>query len=150
GGEIIKTLIDSFRYPRKGPGMLWEACAEKVRAGGGEVRMGCRAEALTYDDATKTWTITYSQGQNGSTKRETVEASSVVSSAPLRELVASLSPAVSEKAQTAAKALRYRDFLTVMLILKDRNVFDDNWIYVHDPHVSVGRIQNFKSWSPEM
>src|SRR5438046_10644685 len=50
----------------------------------------------------------------------------------------------------AADSLKYRDFLTVVLILKDRQAFDDNWIYIHDPSVKVGRVQNFKSWSPEM
>src|SRR5438477_255360 len=59
-------------------------------------------------------------------------------------------PAVSEKAKRAADSLKYRDFLTVMLILKNRDAFHDNWIYIHDPSVKVGRIQNFRSWSPEM
>jgi protoporphyrinogen oxidase len=57
---------------------------------------------------------------------------------------------VSESVLGAAKSLKYRDFLTVVLILKDRNAFSDNWIYIHDPTVKVGRVQNYKSWSPEM
>jgi protoporphyrinogen oxidase len=61
-----------------------------------------------------------------------------------------LSPQVSERTRRAAESLKYRDFITVMLILKERNMFDDNWIYIHDPSVKVGRIQNFRSWSPEM
>ena len=68
----------------------------------------------------------------------------------MRELVCGLSPAVSERTKRAAESLKYRDFLTVMLILKDREMFDDNWIYIHDPSVKVGRVQNFRSWSPEM
>ena len=68
----------------------------------------------------------------------------------MRELVCGLSPAVSERTKRAAESLKYRDFLTVMLILKDRQMFDDNWIYIHDPSVKVGRVQNFRSWSPEM
>src|SRR5207237_10470118 len=71
-------------------------------------------------------------------------------SAPMRELICGLSPAVSERAKRAAESLKYRDFLTVMLILKDRHMFDDNWIYIHDPSVKVGRVQNFRSCSPEM
>jgi protoporphyrinogen oxidase len=68
----------------------------------------------------------------------------------MRELVRGLTPKVSDRAIRAAESLKYRDFLTVMLILKDRQKFDDNWIYIHDPSVKVGRIQNFRSWSPEM
>jgi protoporphyrinogen oxidase len=79
-----------------------------------------------------------------------VEAEHVISSAPMRELARDLSPAVSERAKRAAESLKYRDFLTVMLILKDRQMFNDNWIYIHDPSVKVGRVQNFRSWSPEM
>jgi protoporphyrinogen oxidase len=93
------------------------------------------------------WTV-HSQGSSG--EKHSWSAHHLISSAPLRELTRSLRPAVSAAAQEAAGALRYRDFLTVMLILKDRHLFADNWIYIHDPRVRVGRIQNFKSWSPEM
>jgi protoporphyrinogen oxidase len=68
----------------------------------------------------------------------------------VRDLAGWLSPSLSPVARAAAGALSYRDFLTVVLIAPDRGVFNDNWIYVHDPTVKVGRIQNFKSWSPEM
>jgi len=68
----------------------------------------------------------------------------------MRHLAHGIKPGLSEKALKAADALKYRDFLTVMLILKDKKVFDDNWIYIHDPSVKVGRVQNFQSWSPEM
>ncbi len=81
---------------------------------------------------------------------QTIEAEHVISSAPMRELVLGLTPAVSERTRLAAESLKYRDFLTVMLILKNRDAFCDNWIYIHDPSVKVGRIQNFRSWSPEM
>jgi protoporphyrinogen oxidase len=145
--EVIKTLIDSFRYPRKGPGMLWEACAEKVKAQGGTIEMGCRAETLEYSEDRNSWKIGFvrTDGSKG-----TLEARAVISSAPLREVAKALEPKLSAEAVRAADALRYRDFLTVTLILEDRNVFDDNWIYIHDPNVKVGRVQNFKSWSPEM
>ena len=68
----------------------------------------------------------------------------------MRELINGLTPPVSDRAKRAANSLKYRDFLTVMLILKNRDAFNDNWIYIHDPSVKVGRIQNFRSWSPEM
>jgi protoporphyrinogen oxidase len=145
--KVIKTLINSFRYPRLGPGMMWEACSEKMKAVGGKLEMGCRVTRCSYDEASGTWTVEY-RDQLGDP--QTIEAEHVISSAPMRELVCGLSPAVSERTKRAAESLKYRDFLTVMLILKDRQMFDDNWIYIHDPSVKVGRVQNFRSWSPEM
>src|SRR5438034_9572540 len=68
----------------------------------------------------------------------------------MREVVCGLSPAVSDRTKRAAESLKYRDFLTVMLMLKDRQMFDDNWIYIHDPSVKGGRVQNFHSCSLEM
>jgi protoporphyrinogen oxidase len=80
----------------------------------------------------------------------TIPADHVISSAPISELARGLTPALSPAAAAAAKALKYRDFVTVALIAPDRQAFTDNWVYVHDPKVLVGRVQNFKSWSPEM
>ncbi|MEP7070966.1 MAG: NAD(P)/FAD-dependent oxidoreductase [Verrucomicrobiota bacterium] len=145
--KVIKTLINSFKYPRKGPGMMWEACAEKTKALGGVIAMGSRVTRCQYDDANGIWTTTY---QDEAGMEHTLRSEHVISSAPMRELINGLSPAVSERAHRAANSLKYRDFLTVMLILKNRDAFDDNWIYIHDPSVQVGRIQNFRSWSPEM
>jgi protoporphyrinogen oxidase len=145
--HVIKTLINSFRYPRRGPGMMWEACAEKTTAMGGKVEMGCKVVGLDYDAASETWTVSFKDPQGQIQK---LEAEHVISSAPMRELVRGIQPAVSEAAKAAADSLKYRDFLTVMLIVKNRDAFHDNWIYIHDPNVKVGRIQNFRSWSPEM
>jgi protoporphyrinogen oxidase len=145
--KVIKTLIDSFRYPRKGPGMMWEACAARVKERGGVIEMGRKVVGCAYDAEAELWTVTH-QGADG--VRSTTRARHVISSAPMRQLAHGIQPGLSEKALKAADALKYRDFLTVVLILKDRNVFDDNWIYIHDPSVKVGRVQNFKSWSPEM
>ena len=145
--RVIKTLINSFRYPRRGPGMMWEACAEKTKAMGGQIQMGSKVTRCAYDEATGDWQLEYTN-QNGETAA--IEAEHVISSAPMRSLVRGLTPAVSEPTRHAAESLKYRDFLTVMLILKERNVFSDNWIYIHDPSVKVGRVQNFRSWSPEM
>ena len=145
--KVIKTLINSFRYPRRGPGMMWEVCAEKMTELGGKLEMGCRVTRCSFDEASANWTIEYKDPQGAV---RAIEAEHVISSAPMRELVCGLSPSVSERTRRAAQSLKYRDFLTVMLILKDRQMFDDNWIYIHDPSVKVGRIQNFRSWSPEM
>jgi protoporphyrinogen oxidase len=145
--KVIKTLIDTFRYPRKGPGMMWEACADRIRERGGEVRMGERVVGCKYDADARRWTVTHvdSAGRTHQTVAE-----HVISSAPIRELAQGLQPTLSDNAKAAAARLKYRDFLTVVLILKDRDLFADNWIYIHDPSVRVGRVQNFKSWSPEM
>jgi protoporphyrinogen oxidase len=143
----IKSLISTFRYPRLGPGMLWEACAEHVRRQGGEVRLGHVVTDVRFDGVSQQWTVGFTTPDGA---RQEITADHVISSAPLREVVHALSPFPSERMRHAADKLGYRDFLTVALVLKDRQKFDDNWIYVHDPRVKVGRIQNFKSWSPEL
>src|SRR5947208_9376354 len=145
--KVIKTLINSFRYPRRGPGMMWQACAEKMKALGGELEMGCRVTRCSYEEATGRWAVDY-KDRNGDL--HTIEVEHIISSAPMRELVCGLSPKVSERTKHAAESLKYRDFITVMLILKDRHMFDDNCIYIHDPSVKVGRAQNFRSWSLQM
>lgn len=146
GENTIKTLIDSFHYPRKGPGMMWDHCAEKIERQGGKVLKGQRVTQLNRNAASGLWEV---EAETTEGKMQ-YEAKHVVCSAPLRETVLALTPALPKEALDAAKNLRYRDFLIVALILKERHVFDDNWIYIHDPKVKVGRIQNFKSWSPEM
>jgi protoporphyrinogen oxidase len=140
--KVIKTLIDTFRYPKKGPGMMWEECAEKIKQMGGEIVMNATVSEIAYSN--DKWNIGL-KDQNPATGFDYV-----ISSAPMRELVQKLIPTVPAKALKAANSLTYRDFITVVLILKDKKIFDDNWIYIHDPSVKVGRIQNFKSWSPYM
>jgi len=145
--QVVKTLIDTFRYPRLGPGMMWEACAEKVRSLGGEVLLGRSVVACRFDEANSSWTVT---ARSGDGALEEFRGEHVVSSMPIRQLAAQIEPRLPETAMRAANSLRYRDFLTVALILPERHRFNDNWIYIHDPNVKVGRVQNYKSWSPEM
>jgi protoporphyrinogen oxidase len=145
GGAVVKTLIESFQYPRKGPGMMWEAAARKVTAAGGRVLMGRDLQKLRFDDNNKIWRIEVATADG---RRENYTARHVVSSAPMRELVEKLTP--RPLSLLHARALRYRDFLTVALMVKKPDLFPDNWIYIHDPSVKVGRVQNFRSWSPEM
>jgi len=140
--KIIKTLIDSFRYPKKGPGMMWERCVEKSEALGVKVIMNTGVNEIHLTNSK--WNVKTSTGN-------TLEGFDfVLSSAPMRELVPSTYPKFPEKAFNASQDLKYRDFITVVLICKDEDAFTDNWIYIHDPNVKVGRIQNFKSWSPYM
>jgi protoporphyrinogen oxidase len=145
--QVVKTLIDTFRYPRLGPGMMWKAFAEKVRALGGEVLQGRSVVACRFDSASSSWTVT-SRTAGGAT--EEYRGEHLISSMPMRQLVEQIEPRLPEAAVRSGDSLRYRDFLTVGLILRERNRFTDNWIYIHDPNVKMGRLQNYKSWSPEM
>jgi protoporphyrinogen oxidase len=145
GAATVKTLIESFQYPRKGPGMMWQAASRKICALGGRILMGHELVALDYDAGRQRWRIEVAVEDGG---RETYTARHVVSSAPLRELVERIKP--TPISLLHARALRYRDFLTVALMVRKGETFPDNWIYIHDPSVKVGRVQNFRSWSPDM
>jgi protoporphyrinogen oxidase len=145
GDGVVKTLIETFQYPRRGPGMMWEAAAARVTERGGRILMDRELVELAYDHARSLWQIEVATGTGS---RETYTARHVVSSAPVRELVQKFSP--KPISLLHARELRYRDFLTVALMVNKPELFADNWIYIHDPSVKVGRVQNFGSWSPEM
>jgi protoporphyrinogen oxidase len=145
--DTVKTLISTFRYPRLGPGMMWEGAASRIATAGGKLVQGERVTGLEWSAADSAWRVTTRTADG---ELHTYDASDVVSTMPLRELVQALEPAPPHAVLVAAGSLRYRDFMTVALIVKDRGLFDDNWIYIHDPAVQVGRVQNFKSWSPAM
>jgi protoporphyrinogen oxidase len=140
-GNKVKSLISQFHYPRYGPGQLWEAMAREIEKRGGEVRLNSPVEKLIIEDGRVTQVIV-----NG----EPIEAAEVISSLPLRTAVGIAEPAPGPEVEAAAKGLRYRDFLTVGLVLDGEDLFPDNWIYIHEPDVRVGRIQNYRSWSPWM
>jgi protoporphyrinogen oxidase len=143
-GMATKTLLESFRYPRLGPGMMWEAARDRVVAGGNQVLMAHALDSLTQAPDTGLWRMT-AQGPDGEV---TINATHVISSAPMRELAGRIQPLPATLGH--AMDLKYRDFLTVALMVKGQDIFPDNWIYIHDSKVKVGRIQNFRSWSPEM
>ncbi len=148
GKPVIKTLIDTFRYPRKGPGMLWEACRDKINSMGGQICLDSYVFRCDHNTVDNQWLISYRDSKSHVTE---IKATHLISSAPLKDMVLNcLRPFVAPPALLAADALQYRDFLIVVLILKERHTFSDNWIYVHDASVDVARIQNFKSWSPDM
>ena len=144
-GMETKTLLETFRYPRQGPGMMWEAARDKVVAGGNHVLMGHSFKQLTQDQGTGRWKMQASKADGSIV---TIDAAHVISSAPMRELAARIHPLPASFGE--ASALRYRDFLTVALMIRSEDLFPDNWIYIHDSKVQVGRVQNFRSWSPEM
>jgi protoporphyrinogen oxidase len=145
GGDQIKTLIEEFEYPRLGPGMMWEAFTADVERNGGRVELNADVVRLHHDGA-KILGVDFRQ--NGIAT--TVPAATVLSSMPLRELIAKLDPPAPPAVVAAANRLNYRDFISVALMIDAPDLFPDNWIYVHDPQVKLGRIQNFKNWSPEM
>jgi protoporphyrinogen oxidase len=148
-GMQTKTLLESFRYPRQGPGMMWDAARDKVVAAGSHVLMGHALKQLA-SDGQGGWRLSATRvDANGQSCGETViRAAHAISSAPMRELAARLHPLPQSTLE--ASRLKYRDFLTVALKIRSADLFPDNWIYIHDSKVKVGRIQNFRSWSPEM
>jgi protoporphyrinogen oxidase len=141
-GMETKTLLESFRYPRKGPGMMWEAARDRVVEGGNHVLMAHGLKQLSQDS--EGWRMV-ATGPDGD---RVIHARDVISSAPMRELAGRIHPL--PKTLPDALDLKYRDFLTVALMIRSEDLFPDNWIYIHDSKVKVGRIQNFRSWSPEM
>ncbi|HKW08101.1 MAG TPA: NAD(P)/FAD-dependent oxidoreductase, partial [Candidatus Dormibacteraeota bacterium] len=144
--EIVTTLIDKFRYPRRGPGQMWERVAAIAEEKGHPVRLGRSVSAITHDRGEVTSITTTDEAG----RRETFEGSDFISSIPIRELVARLDPPAPATVRQAADSLGYRDFISIALMVDRAEVFPDNWIYIHDPGVRVGRIQNFKNWSPDM
>jgi protoporphyrinogen oxidase len=143
--QTIKTLIEEFDYPRLGPGMMWRAVTEEIHRQGGAVRLHREVVGIRRTGARVDSVIV--AGERG---EEEVAGDHFLSSMPVTQLVLRLSPPAPEPVREAARRLSYRDFLTVCLIVDRPDPFPDNWIYVHSPEVKVGRIQNFRSWSPEM
>jgi protoporphyrinogen oxidase len=145
-GEVVTTLIDKFRYPRLGPGQMWERVAEISAAKGHPILLGRSVQRINHEDGAATAVTTTTEDGRTETHRGT----HFISSMPIRELVAKLDPPAPERVRKAADSLGYRDFISIALMIDRANVFPDNWIYIHDPGVRVGRIQNFKNWSPDM
>ncbi|GFO60934.1 hypothetical protein GMST_32590 [Geomonas silvestris] len=144
-GSALKTLTERFDYPRLGPGMMWEALAEASRALGGKLQLESRVTRI-FHDGRRVQAVEVAQG--GRLMR--LSAPRVIATLPLKELVLALSPEPPPEVLAAAGRLRYRDFLMVALIVENPEIFPDNWIYIHDDSVRVGRIQNFKNWSPDL
>ena len=135
------TLIDKFHYPRKGPGMMWDKARAIVEERGTQVDFDAPVEKIFWEPGGVT-------GVQAGGKY--YRADHVISSMPIKDLIRCLDPAPPEATAKAAEDFHYRDFLTVALVVSRRLLFPDNWIYVHDATVKVGRIQNYKNWSPEM
>ena len=145
GANDTTSLIEEFEYPRLGPGMMWEKCRDLICKAGGEVRMNARITRINRKDQR---IESLEINQAGGPRR--VYADEFISTMALVDLIACIAPAPPEPVRAAAKRLKYRDFLVVVLILDHPDPFPDNWIYVHSGDVKVGRIQNFRAWSPDL
>jgi protoporphyrinogen oxidase len=141
----ITSLIEEFQYPRLGPGMMWERCAEKVEAAGTKIAFSSQVERIRREGG-RAVEVVASTTDGGETA---YPCSAVISSMPLSALVRAVDPPAPAEVLAAADDLAYRDFLTVALVVPAERVpWDDNWIYIHDASVKTMRIQNFGSWSP--
>jgi protoporphyrinogen oxidase len=141
----LKTLVRQFHYPVAGPGMMWESMRRRVEEAGGQVLLNAEAIRLRHDfHQIQSVSIRHLEQESG------LSGERVISSIPLDELVFLLDPLPPPSVQDAARKLSYRAFILVGVILNKATLFPDNWIYVHGPDVKVGRVQNFKNWSPAM
>lgn len=141
----VTTLIDEFLYPRRGPGQMWAEMRKLIERQDGVVRTGAELVRVKLEGPKVRSVVVRTGGA-----LEEITADAYISSLPLKELVSMLDPKPPDEVVRAARDLKYRDFQTAGLILKKTSVFPDNWIYIHDPQVLAGRIQNFKNWSPDM
>ncbi|HEY7438311.1 MAG TPA: NAD(P)/FAD-dependent oxidoreductase [Acidimicrobiia bacterium] len=139
----VTSLIEEFNYPKYGPGQMWEKAAELVTAAGTKIEMSRRVSRIHRDDR---GAIAVTAENDGAETR--YECTHVISSMPMSGLLRAIDPPAPPEVLAAANGLTYRDFMTVALVVPQEYSFPDNWIYIHDPGVSVGRIQNFGSWSP--
>ncbi len=146
GSAVIKTLVDSFEYPRLGPGQMWEKAAADIRSLGGSIEMGLCVNRIRHAGGR----VTSIEGADAEGRTKAFEAEEFIVSMPLRETVLAFDPPLPEAALAAARRLRYRDFITVAIVVEGENPFPDNWIYIHEPGVRLGRIQNFRNWSEAM
>jgi len=141
----VKSLIGEFEYPRLGPSMMWEAFQRRIQEYGGAIHLNTRVTQIVHNGTRATEVHTESGGE-----RAVQPASHVISTMPLRRLIHALSPAAPQDVIQEVDQLQHRAFLTVALMLDRTGIFPDNWIYIHDDSVKVGRIQNYSNWSPDM
>ena len=142
--KTVTTLIEEFRYPRLGPGQMWEAFASSVEEAGIPVRLNHRCISIAHS----TGRVEGLTVRNGDDFEHAVDG--VLSSIPLSELVHILEPGAPDAVLAAADRLRYRDLCLVALILDEEEPFPDNWVYIHDPGTRAGRVQNFGAWSSSL
>jgi protoporphyrinogen oxidase len=152
------SLIERFLYPRLGPGQMWETVARKVKMSGGEIHYGHRATRLFHENGQVTGVEFVDAA--GATHR--INADYVISTMPVRDLVLGLTPPAPAPVQDVAAGLMYRSFITAGVAVKKlkpspysapnstTNLLPDNWIYIQEKEVKLGRLQIFNNWSPDL
>lgn len=143
--QNVKSLIQKFDYPSLGPGAMWERCQEILEANGSSVHLNTEVVRIEREGPRITQVIA-KQGD----RTLTLTGDHFINSMPISALVHRLHPLPPKEVLEAARGLKYRDFLIVPLIINQEHLFPDNWLYIHSPEIRVGRIQNFKNWSPKM
>jgi protoporphyrinogen oxidase len=145
------SLIERFLYPKLGPGQLWEHVAGLVKAGGGEVHFDMRVDRINVAENK----VVSVEAVNEAGERSTFQGDYFFSTMPVKELIRALSCDVPAEVSEVSEGLVYRDFITVGLLAKklaltekDGSQLKDNWIYIQEPDVKVGRLQIFNNWSP--
>jgi protoporphyrinogen oxidase len=145
------SLIEKFLYPKLGPGQLWEHAADLVRGAGGEIVFGIGIDRI-HTDGNRIVSV---EGVDSSGRRVSYSGDYFFSTMPVRDLIRALSCPVPPDVTEVSEGLMYRDFITVGLLAKrlavtekDGSPLKDNWIYVQEPDVLVGRLQIFNNWSP--
>ena len=138
--EVITTLIDEFKYPKFGPGMMWETAYSKLTNKGHKIVLNSKVKKIEKYD-TNSYKVILESG-------DVFEAEHVITSMPLASLPSTIYPNEDKETKLSGESLKFRDFLSVALVLDVEDAFPDNWIYIHEPEVKVGRIQNYGSWSP--
>ncbi len=142
-----KTLTEEFLYPRRGPGEFFDRLRDETSGRGGRFAFDTAVTAVEHDGRRVRAVELRGDRWPG---REMVPVEHFVSTMPLPRLVRSLKPLPPEPVQAAAGALKFRSYLVANVILDEKDLFPDQWIYVHSPEVRMGRIQNYKNWSPDM
>jgi protoporphyrinogen oxidase len=150
------SLIEQFMYPKFGPGQMWEEVARRIKEMGGEIHTGRRAERLITDG----WKVKALETTNAAGERKSFEGDYFFSTAPVQEIMRSFDVAPPKNVLEVSDGLVYRDFITVGLLLRSLKINDetpqgkqlirDNWIYIQEPDVQLGRLQVFNNWSPFM
>jgi protoporphyrinogen oxidase len=156
--NVETSLIERFLYPKFGPGQMWEEVARRVKEKGGVILTGWRVDGIDHNGAGRVVAVHATHAESG--KRETFRGDWFFSTMPVQELIAGLAPAPPQAIREIAAGLQYRDFITVGLLCNQLRLQDvtaagkaairDNWIYIQEPDVLVGRLQIFNNWSPYM
>jgi protoporphyrinogen oxidase len=149
--EVETSLIEKFLYPKLGPGQLWEHAADKVRAVGGEIHFGLKVDRIAVEGSR----VVSVEAVNEAGERTTFTGDYFLSTMPVRDLIRAIGEPAPQEVKQVSEGLMYRDFITVGLLANklivteaDGGKLKDNWIYIQEPDVTVGRLQIFNNWSP--